>query len=250
MMGEHVSVWQRVCVCICVQVCQRLAQAAHNPQGVHVAPVLKKYIITFQMWWMSPRWSMGDIIQSDKCGTCQNNTTWARERVFFLWWLQCNVQYMCVCVCVCCAYFPVCARVFKQKWASRANLHNSTCASVFMNPSISLCVLIKIFPIAVRMRWYVSLPSVRCIYVHVWFRYMNLSVCLCSGCYLLCPTYVGIRGKAEGVTGERKEHLMLREKQLKSLSEGEDAHLCDGGLGWGVVLNTQKDWAESRRWGK
>lgn len=56
-------------------------------------------------------------------------------------------------------------------------------------------------------------------------------MCLCSGCYLLCPTYVGIRGKAARVTGKRKEHLMLREKQLKSLSEGEDAHLCDGGLG-------------------
>lgn len=89
-----------VCVCICVRVCQGLAQAAHNPQGVHVAPVLKKYIITFQMWWMSPRWSMGDIIQSDKCGTCQNNTTWARERVFF--YDGCSVTYsICVCACVC-----------------------------------------------------------------------------------------------------------------------------------------------------
>ena len=183
MMGEHVSVWQRVCVFVCM--CANLpgtgaggAQSTGGPccprlQEIHnnLSDVVNVTAVIY-----------GNIIQSDRCGTCQNNTTWAWERVF-LWWLQRNVQYdICVFVCVCAVLclFPVCMLVFKQKWGSRANLHNSTCASVFMNPSISLCVLIKMFPIARMSECADTSLCLRCdVFTYAYGSGIWASVCVC-----------------------------------------------------------------------
>lgn len=82
--------------CLCLAVCE-FAGDWQRRRLIHRGselPVLKKYIITFQMCWMSPWWSMGNIIQSDRCGTCQNNTTgvWQCMRGFRLFYLSCSLQ--------------------------------------------------------------------------------------------------------------------------------------------------------------
>lgn len=101
--------------------------------------ILEKCIITFQKHWISPQWSVRDIIHSDRSGTCQNGTTWARIFLIDSWLRLQERMFIMLCVCVICCHFLMFFSVFTQKSGSITDLHNQTSASVLTNSSNSQC---------------------------------------------------------------------------------------------------------------
>ena len=93
--GEHVCVWQFVCVCADVPefARRRLRRRRRVRRGAACFPSWRKNIITFQMCWMSPRWSMGYIMPSDRCGTCHSHTMGACGVVLMVYF-SCFVTYV------------------------------------------------------------------------------------------------------------------------------------------------------------
>lgn len=76
---------------------------------------------------------MGDIIQSDRCGTCQNNTTGAggcepaTAHASAFWFAAAAVVVVhdrMMFVFVVMSLLLVCVRLIAQKRGSRSNLHN------------------------------------------------------------------------------------------------------------------------------
>lgn len=130
-----------VCLCVCVRICQGLAQAAHNPQGVHVAPVFKKYIITFQMWWMSPRWSMATLFRVTDVELVKTTQLEPGSVCFYD---GCSVTYSMIFVCLC-----VCARCYAYFLSVCLCLSRSEDQElIYIIQHVHLCLWIPVYPCA------------------------------------------------------------------------------------------------------
>ncbi len=187
---EHVCVWQCVCVCVCVYVCicVWIARDWHRRLLIcrgAMLPVLKKYIITFQMCSMSPRWSIGDIIQSDRCGTCQNNTTWAWEcecvlvvgvLIVAAVYVQYHIHVSCVwfsillfmCMCLCRSEVQELIYIIKHVHLCLGR-YFAVCVNIFCQNVLYVLICVHVPHYNIFM------------YVLYMCRYMCLSVCLCRG---------------------------------------------------------------------